>query len=109
MMPRYRGAADGLFLALAPESASKTQAPADDALPFTKNLPAQNFVATENSRRLGATKSLDDAETSEGTQGVPRIDPVGRNGRLRTHRPSRCGETEKESGSWSSQDERIES
>jgi hypothetical protein len=105
MMPSYRGAADGLFLALAPESASKTQAPADDALPFTKNLPAQNFVATENSRRLGARKPLDDAETSGRTRGMPPNDPVGATVVSGRTGPSRCGETDKESGSWSCQDE----
>ena len=36
MIARLRGAAVGLFLALVLDSASKTQAPADDALPFTE-------------------------------------------------------------------------
>ena len=37
-MPRHRGAVVALFLALVPDSASKTQAPANDALPIIRIL-----------------------------------------------------------------------
>jgi hypothetical protein len=85
-MPRHRGAVVALFLALVPDSASKTQAPANDALPIIRILKAQNYVAGRIWHRARARKLPDDAETSEGARGIPKNWPVVGNGRLRTHR-----------------------
>ena len=103
-MPRHR-AVVALFLALVPDSASKTQAPANDALPIIRILKAQNYAAGRIWHRARARKLPDDAETSGRTCGMPPNDPVGATVVSGRTGPSRCGETDKESGSWSCQDE----